>query len=179
MKIGKDVIIHPTVQIFNDDAIEIGDNVRIDAFCVLSGGSGLKIGSHIHIACGNYLFAGAGIEIDDFCQIGAQCIIHSQSDDFSGHSMIGPCIPMKYKPGFKSGKVILERHVVLGARCTVLPETYLCKGAAFGAHSLITSNQYMAWKIYAGTPAKFIKVRYPIALNLEKAFLDEYESINS
>ncbi|MFA5240547.1 MAG: hypothetical protein WC476_12690 [Phycisphaerae bacterium] len=99
MKIGKDVNIHPTVQFFNPDMIEIGDNVRIDAFCVLSGGTGLKIGSHIHIACGGYFFAGGGIELDDFTNFGPGTIILSQSDDFSGDSLISPVIPMKYKQG--------------------------------------------------------------------------------
>lgn len=173
MKVGKDVTIHPTVQIFNSDAVEIGDNVRIDAFCVLSGGAGLKIGNHIHIACGDYFFAGAGIELRDFSQFGPGTVILSQSDDFSGESLIGPCIPKEFKPGFKSGRVICEKHSVTGARVNIMPGVTLGEGAAIGACSMVTKD-CASWGIYAGIPAKRIRERTRGMLKLEQVFLEKY-----
>jgi acetyltransferase-like isoleucine patch superfamily enzyme len=174
MKIGKNCNIHPSVVMFGEDNIEIGDNVRIDAFCVLSGGAGLKIGSHIHIACGCYFFAGAGIIIEDFVEIGARLTILSQSDDFSGNSLIGPCIPMKYKPKFKSGLVTIKRHVVFGVNCSVMPGITIGEGASCGAHTLIRKD-CEPWTIYVGSPARKIGERSKKMLELEKEFLKEYD----
>lgn len=161
------------MQIFNGDAIEIGDNVRIDAFCILSGGAGLKIGSHIHIACGDYFFAGAGIELGDFSQYGPGTVILSQSDDFSGESLIGPCVPKEFKPGFKSGRVICGKHSVTGARVSIMPGVTLGEGAAIGACSMVTKD-CDPWFIYAGSPVKKIKKRTQGMLDLERKFLESY-----
>lgn len=173
MKTGKNVIINPTVQIFNPDMIEIGDNVRIDAFCVLSGGMGLKIGSHIHIACGGYFFAGAGIEIEDFVEIAPRLTVLSNCDDFHGHSLVGPCIPMKFKPDLISGKVIMKRHVLTGVNVTILPGITLGEGVAVGIGAMV-NRDCEPWSIYAGVPAKKIKDRNKDMLILEKQFLSEY-----
>ena len=179
MKVGKGCKISDLASFYNPDMIEIGDNVRIDDFCVLSGGSGLKIGSHIHIACYASFFAGSGIEIADFCQIAAYCLLLSESDDFSGRSLIGPQVPMKYKPEYKKGvPIILERHVTLGAKCTVLPGVTLREGAIVGAHSLVSKN-CDEWSLYAGVPARWVKGRYREMLDLEKQFLDEAAKIRA
>ena len=172
MKVGNGCKISDLASFYNPGMIEIGDNVRIDDFCVLSGGSGLKIGSHIHIACYASFFAGSGIEIADFCQIAAYCLLLSESDDFSGNSLIGPCVPMQYKPGYKKGKITMERHVTLGAKCTVLPGVTMHEGSIAGAHSLITNN-CDRWSLYAGVPARWVKERKSKMLTLEKQFLDE------
>ena len=51
-KVGKNVSISDKCSIYNAKNIEIGSNVRIDDFVILSAGEGgIKIGSHIHIAC--------------------------------------------------------------------------------------------------------------------------------
>ena len=172
MKVGNGCKISDLASFYNPDMIEIGDNVRIDDFCVLSGGSGLKIGSHIHIACYVSIFAGSGIEIGDFCQIGGYGLLLSESDDFSGNSLIGPCVPIQYKPGYKKGKITMERHVTLGAKCTVLPGVTLREGAIVGAHSLVSKNCDQ-WALYAGVPARWVKERGRGMLALEKQFLDE------
>lgn len=174
-RIGKNCKISPKISVFNPENISVGDNVRIDDYVVLSGGCGLNIGSHIHIACYASFFAGSGIVIGDFCQIAAYCLLLSESDDFSGNSLIGPQIsnPIKYKPGYKRGTpIILEPHVTLGARCTVLPGVILQEGAIFGAHSLINGN-CEPWHLYSGTPIKQRKERSRKMLELADDFLKE------
>lgn len=174
MKVGKNCMISPRVSVYGGDAIEIGDNVRIDDFCVLSGGAGLRIGSHIHIACYASFFAGSGIEIGDFCQIAAYSLLLSESDDFSGRSLIGPQVPRKYKPGYKAGRpIVFGRHVTLGAKCTILPGVTMGEGAIVGAHSLVTKD-CDPWTLYAGTPARPIRERSRDMLALERQFLAEY-----
>lgn len=175
-KIGKNCNISSRAQFYSPEKIEIGDNVRIDDFSVLSGGSGLKIGSHIHIACYVSMFAGSGIEIGDFCQFGAYTILLSESDDFSGRSLIGPQVPMKYKPEYKRGKpIILEDHVTFGSKCSVLPGVTLKEGSIFGAHTLVTKD-CAAWMIYVGAPARRIGGRDRKMLELADQFLKEWSA---
>ena len=47
---GLDVLISRKSSLYSPEAIELGAHVRIDDFCVLSGGSGIRIGSFVHIA---------------------------------------------------------------------------------------------------------------------------------
>jgi acetyltransferase-like isoleucine patch superfamily enzyme len=169
-KIGKNVRIHPSVQFFGND-IEIGDNVRIDAFSVLTGN--VKIGSHIHLAAGAYLFGGAGIELEDFSQFAPGLLVMSTSDNFDGNSLVGPCIPDEYKPGIFKEKVVIKRHVILGARTTVMPGVIIGEGAATGAHTLVMKD-CLPWSIYVGSPARWIKKRSKYMLELERQYLIDY-----
>lgn len=172
MKIGKGCKISDKASIYGSGNIEIGDNVRIDDFCILSGGSGLKIGSHIHIGAYNAFYAGGGIVLEDFSQFGPGSIFLSESDDFSGNSLIGPCIPKKFKPLLNSGLIYIGKHVVIGARCVVLPKVNILEGVAVGACSLVIKD-CEPWMIYAGIPAKTIKQRCKGMIKLEHAFLEE------
>lgn len=62
---GKNVLISRNATIYGADKISIGDNVRIDDFCILSGN--ISLGSYIHIAAYCGLFGGdAGIIMEDF-----------------------------------------------------------------------------------------------------------------
>ena len=66
--IGKDVLISRYARIYSMKDIEIGSNVRIDDFCLLSGR--VKIGSHVHISAYASLCGGnAGIVLEDFVNI--------------------------------------------------------------------------------------------------------------
>ena len=172
-KIGKNTNISPMVRFHSPEMIEIGDNVRIDDFCVLSGGIGLTIGSHIHIACGVYLFAGAGIVLEDFVQVASRTIMLSQSDDMSGRSLVGPCIPIEYKPFLKSGLITIKRHTFIGTGTTIVPGVTIGEGVSVGAMSLVKED-LAPWAVYAGVPAKRIKERSKEILTLETAFLENY-----
>lgn len=176
MKTGLGVQIHRTVQLFGND-IEIGDNVRIDAFSILTGK--IRIGSHIHIAAGAYLYGGAGIVMEDFGQFAPRLLVMSTSDDFSGESMIGPCIHDKYKPGLKKEPVFIGRHVVTGACTTIMPGVTIGEGVSLGAHSLVMKD-LEPWMIYVGSPVRKIKERSRKIEELEREYLKEWNSrINS
>ena len=53
-KIGTNVLISKKSSIYNAQNIEIGDNVRIDDFCLLSGT--IKLGNYIHIGAYSALY---------------------------------------------------------------------------------------------------------------------------
>lgn len=169
--LGKNVKISSKVSFYSPQNISIRDNVRIDDYCVLSGGSGLVIGSHIHIAVHCSFFAGSGIELHDFCQIGPYSLLLSESDDFSGKSLIGPQVPMKYKPEYKKGKIIMEKYTTLGARSTIIPGVTMHEGSITGAHTLVIKD-CDPWWIYVGVPAKKLKEREDDMVRLAADFLE-------
>ena len=55
-RIGRNVLISRKASIYGSENIEIGENVRIDDFCILSGK--IKLGNNVHIASGTYLWGG-------------------------------------------------------------------------------------------------------------------------
>jgi len=156
---GENVLISRKASIYRPEVIHMGNSVRIDDFCILSGGKEISLGNYVHISAYCAIYGGAGIHIDNFSGLSPRCTVFSESDDFGGQSMIGPFFPVeKYKPGYISAPVMLERYVQVGAHSTIFPGTTLAEGVAVGAHSLVLKN-CEAWGIYAGSPVKRIKER--------------------
>lgn len=171
--IGKNVKISDKASIYNHDQIEIGDNSRIDDFCVISGK--VSIGAYCHITpmC---LIAGGekGIFISNFCTLAYGVKVFSQSDDYSGETMVNSLISSKYK-NEKKESVILERQVIIGAGSIILPGVTLAEGCSVGAMTLVNRST-QPWGIYVGNPAKRIKERKQDLLELEKIFLEEVKN---
>lgn len=170
-EVGNNVLISKNTSIYCPENITIGNHVRIDDFCVISGGAGIQLGNFIHVGCYSALFGGAGIVLEDFSGLSARVSIYSESDDFSGFSLTNPMIPIEYKPKFVSGKVTIERHVIIGSNSTIFPNLTLEEGAAIGAHSLV-SKSCCSWSVYSGIPARKIKDRNQDLLHLEQEFLN-------
>lgn len=170
--LGERVSISRKASLYNPAAISVGDAVRIDDFCVLAGGSGISLGSYVHLGCFSALFGGAGIVMEDFSGLSARVLVYSESDDYTGHSLTNPTLPPRFRPRLSRGKVVLGRHVIVGASSTLLPGVVLGEGAAVGAHSLVTKS-CEAWWIYFGVPAKKLKRRSRELLALEREFLGD------
>ena len=168
--LGKNVKISDKASIYNADEIEIGDNSRIDDFCIISGK--IKIGSYCHITPMCLLAGGVpGIQLEDFCTLAYGVKVFSQSDDYSGETMVNSLIPKKYK-NEKKEKVTLKRQVIVGAGTIIMPGVTIDEGCSIGAMSLIIKST-QPWGIYLGIPAKKIKDRKQDLLFLEKKFLEE------
>jgi acetyltransferase-like isoleucine patch superfamily enzyme len=161
--VGKNPQISRHARIYSKDII-IGDNCRIDDFCIMSGK--IELGNHVHVAAFASLYGKNQIILKDFCGISNGAKIYSESDDFSGKSLTGPTIPDIFKPYMVKGRVILDKHAVVGAGTIVLPNVRLGEGAIVGAHSLVLKD-CEPWKIYAGSPAQFLKFRDKTLLGLE------------
>lgn len=167
-EIGINVFISKKASFYGVDKINIGNNVRIDDFCILSGK--IQIGNYIHIAAYTSIYGGdSGVYINDFANISSKNSIYSISDDYSGETMTSPMVPEKYK-SVLSAPVHIMKHVIIGSGCVILPNVTINEGAAIGSMSLVNKSTE-AWKIYAGIPAKAIKDRKKDLLNLEKDFL--------
>lgn len=169
-KIGHNVKISNKSSIYNPELIEIGNNSRIDDFCVISGR--ITIGKNVHIAPFCLLAGGVlGITMEDFSGLAYKVQVFSQSDDYSGASLTNPTIPDKYKNETKKS-VFIGKHVIIGAGSIVFPGVNLAEGCSVGAMSLVTKST-LPWGVYLGNPATRIKERKRDLLNLEKIFLAE------
>ena len=172
---GKNVRISTKASFYGVAKISLGDNVRIDDFCVLSAGEGgISIGSHVHIAVYSSLIGAGKIIINDFCNISSRVAIYSSSDDYSGEYLTNPTINSQFT-NVEHAPVTLCKHVIVGAGCVILPGVALADGVAVGALALV-NRDLQPWGIYAGQPAKYIKPRSKNLLNLEPAFLTHYNS---
>jgi galactoside O-acetyltransferase len=168
--VGDNVLISRKASIYNAGKIKIGNNVRIDDFCILSGK--ISLGNYIHVAAFTAFYGGEiGITIRDFANISSKITIYSISDDYSGKTMTNPMVPNKYK-NVQSEEVIIEKHVIMGSGCVVLPGVKLGEGSSFGAMTLINRNSE-PWSINAGIPFKKIKDRSKELLKLEIEFKKE------
>lgn len=167
--IGKNVLVSDKCSIYNPEKISIGDNVRIDDFCILSGD--IQLGNYIHIAAYSALFGGGGIVMEDFSGLSSRGTVYSVSDDYSGEFLTNPMIPEKYRK-VQSEKVVFEKHSLVGAGSIVLPGVILKVGTSVGANSVVIKSTD-EWSIYAGTPAKRLKARKMNLLELEKKLLEE------
>lgn len=156
--LGNNVLISDKASIYNPKNIDIGSNVRIDDFCILSAGEGgIRIGNYVHIACYAHLIGQGEIILDDHSQVSGKVSIYSSSDDFSGNFLVGPTVPSEFT-NVRHGKVHLEKFVVLGCNTVILPGVTLKEGCAVGALSLVTKD-LEAYKLYGGSPIKMIRDR--------------------
>lgn len=165
---GENVFIGRHAILYHPERLEIGHDVRIDDYTIVSGN--VKLHNYIHIShfCG--LYGGDdGIEMFDYSALSSKGTIYAVSDDYTGESMTNPMIPEKYRPTMISGKVQVCRHAIIGAGSIVLPNVKLAEGTSVGAMSLCTRSTE-EWKIYTGIPARIVRDRSKKILELEEEF---------
>jgi galactoside O-acetyltransferase len=165
---GSNVLISRKASIYSPQLISIGNNVRVDDFCVLSGN--ITLGSYIHISAYTALYGRYGITVADFATISGRVSIYSQNDDYSGNFLTNPMVPVQYS-NITGGEVFINKHAIIAAGCIILPNLTIGEGACLGAMSLLKTNAE-AWMVYAGVPAKLKGPRNTRILELEKQMLD-------
>lgn len=153
--IGKNVLISKKCSIYGAQNMIIGDNVRIDDFCILSGE--IVIGDYVHISAYVALYGKYKIIIGNFVTISARTTIYSATDDFSGEFMISPMVPVEFT-NIIHGAVVLKDYVQIGANNIIMSNLTLDEGVATGAFSFVNKS-LEEWAIYFGIPAKFYKLR--------------------
>lgn len=157
--IGRNVTISPKASIYRPEMIEIGDNVRIDDFCILSAGDGgISIGDNVHIACYTSLIGKGRIVLEKRSQISQRVYLMSSSDDFSGASLVGPCVPEQFR-NVTHGDITIGMDCVLGCNAVIFPGVTVGQNSAIGAMSLV-NRDVPPNVIHAGIPAKYIKDRF-------------------
>ncbi len=167
-RLGRNVKISDKAALYETGKMEIGDNSRIDDFCVVSGrvvmGRNVYIGPFCLVAGGT-----PGITFDDFTTLAYHAQVFSQSDDYSGATMVNPTIPAAYKSEIKEA-VHLKRHSIVGAGGIVGPGVVLAEGTSVGTGGVVLRSTE-PWTIYAGVPVSKLKARHRGLLALEQDYL--------
>jgi acetyltransferase-like isoleucine patch superfamily enzyme len=168
--VGNNVMISKKSSFYGVSSISIGNNVRIDDFCVLSAGKGgIKLGNYIHIGIYSSIVGEGKVEMEDFSGLSSHVSIYSSNDDYTGEHMTNPTVPSKYTSVY-SANVLLCKHSLVGSGSILLPGVTLYEGAVVGALSLVNKD-CESFSIYKGNPVKKIIKRKNDLLNLEKEFL--------
>jgi acetyltransferase-like isoleucine patch superfamily enzyme len=165
--LGVNVLISTRASIYNPDQITIGDNSRIDDFCLLSGK--IKVGRNVHFAAYSHVAGGEeGVSFGDFSALAYGSQVFSQSDDYSGETLTNPTVPANFKSVTKAKVTILD-HVIIGTNSIVFPGVTIAEGCSIGAMSLVNRDTD-EWGIYTGIPARRIKDRSRNLLKLESEY---------
>ena len=159
------VKISRKASIYKPELMSIGKNVRIEDYCVLNGE--INIGDNVFIAVFCLLDGHAGIDIEEDVTMAAKVSIHSGSDDYSGHSLVGSYVPVHLRKERIDGRVVIKKHCILGDSAVVMPNVVLAEGTAVGAMSFVKTSTE-PFGIYAGVPAKRIRER-------SRDLLEQYE----
>lgn len=162
--IGNGCFISRNARFYGTENMTIGDNVRIDDFCILSGH--ITLGSHIHVSAYVALYGAMGIEMKDYTGISARSTIYSAMDDFSGDHLVGPIHP-EGTTHVEGGPVTIESYTQIGANCLVFPDLTIGEGVVVGACSMVR-HSLEPWGIYVGLPVKRLKERNKRLLNYVK-----------
>ena len=171
--VGKNVLISDKAVFYRPERISIGDNVRIDDFCVLS--NNITLGNNIHMTIYSCLLSSSNafIEMQDFSGIGFRGMVFTETDDYSGLAMTNPTIPSKFR-NCKEKSVTIGKHCVFGAGSIVMPGANIAEGTAIGIMSVI-AHATKPWTIYFGNPARAMGYREKDLLRLEEEFLKEMQ----
>jgi len=166
--LGKNVLISEKAAIYNSEMMSIGDNSRIDDFCVVSGK--VSIGKNVHFAVFNNISGGElGITFEDFSGLAYGCHVFTQSDDYIGNTLTNPTVPDEFKREIKK-KVRIGKHCIVGTGSIILPGVDMADGCSLGAMSMLTKSTE-PWGVYFGVPAKKIKSRKNHLLDLERQYI--------
>lgn len=162
---GKDVRLSRKASLYGVSNISVGNHVRIDDFCILSGN--ITIGNYVHVNPYTGIYAGkAGVVLDDFVNLSSRITIYAVSDDYSGNFMTSPLLP-ETVTNIRQAQVHIAKHVIIGTSSVVLPGVQIGEGCAIGAMSLVKKN-CPAWGVYAGIPCVYLKERSKKLLEFEQ-----------
>ena len=156
--VGKNVNISDKCSIYNASNIEIGNNVRIDDFSVLSAGDGgIKIGNFVHISLYVSIQGSGKTTISDFCGLAPKVSIMSTSEDYTEGYMTNPVV-RSINPNLTktyTTDIFIGKHCIIGMNSILLPNSYLCDGISIGAMSMVKINLNKPG-VYVGIPVKFL-----------------------
>lgn len=162
--VGINALVSRKASFYSPEKIFLGNNVRIDDFCVLSGE--IKIGNFVHIAAYGAIFGSFGVQIDDYSGISVRTTIISSTDDISGDFFGNPTIPNQWR-NVTGSFIELQKYSWVGAHCLLLPGAFVAEGTAIGASSVLMKKT-KPWSIYMGNPAILLRERNKGLLDLEK-----------
>ncbi|MDE2098018.1 MAG: acyltransferase [Patescibacteria group bacterium] len=151
-KVGKNLKISDQCSFYQISG-SIGDNVRIDDFCILKGQ--IEIGSFVHVAAYCSISgAWAPVTIGDYVTLSNRVSVFTGSDDFRADGLSGTAVEYK---NLIVGPVIIGFSSLVGAHSVLLPHSFLPAASAILAMSVIHRKSVIktrnAEKIRAQVPS--------------------------
>jgi acetyltransferase-like isoleucine patch superfamily enzyme len=147
---GEDVKLSRKTSIYSPRTIDLGNHVRIDDFCILSGK--ITIGDYVHIGAYSGLFGADPIVMEDFSGLSSRVSIYTVSEDYLGNGLTNPTVPDPFRHPVR-GPVTLEKHVIVGAGSVILPQVTIGEGTAVGALAVVQCS-IQPWKVASGPLAR-------------------------
>jgi dTDP-4-amino-4,6-dideoxy-D-glucose acyltransferase len=116
----------------------IGNNVRIDDFCIFKGH--IEIGSYVHVAafC-SVSGAFAKVELSDFCTLSNRVSIFTGSDDYGADTLNNSQVPEEFTT-IKKGPVVIGQGVLIGAHSVILPSVTIGDAGSVGAMAVVVKS---------------------------------------
>ncbi len=145
----------PIFRLYPSGNVEIGDNVTLgrEVTFEIASYARLKIGNHVNLSDRLVLSTLSEIVLEDWVSIAENCGIRGSFHQTSA-STLAVLQPSDSEP------IHVGKGVGIGANSTILMGVFLPEGAIVGAHSLLNNKvAYQPYGIYAGAPARLIRVR--------------------
>ena len=154
---GENVLISRKASLYLTEQMSFGSNIRIDDFCSFVGD--VTVGDYAHFAPYTMVHGTAGgrIVFKDYTGVSSYVAFYAGDDDYSGNALFSPMWDKKYL-NVHTATITVERYVLIGCKCLILPGAYLAEGISMGAMSIL-SKPTEPWGIYAGIPCRRVKER--------------------
>ena len=130
--------------------VTVGPNTRCNIDMRLWRSPKVTIGAFTTINMCRMICDRSEIEIGEDCMLSDEILLQSNDQ----HGLID-LNSKKFLNEYRR-KIIIERHVWIGRRATITPDTVLGKGSVLGTGSLLTKNAD-PFSYYVGVPAKKIR----------------------
>ena len=165
---GKNIHVSKFANIYNPKNLILHDNIRIDDFTIISCKGIIEIFNYVHISAHCFISSTTRIIIGNFSAISVGTKLFGGCDDFSGKYLANPTISTTFT-NVKKGDILIGENVIVGANSVIMPCININEGSVIGANSFVNKN-CEPWKIYAGSPIKFIKNREQSCLEILEEF---------
>jgi len=137
--------------------IHIGKNSFVDSYVKMKfagGTADIIIGDDCYINSGCVLYSGNGIKMGDKVLVASNCTFAAVNHGIYQHSSM---LEQDFMPS--KGGIEIKDDVWIGANCVILDGAKITSGCIIAAGSTVRGNLDTPFGIYAGSPARFIKLR--------------------
>ena len=155
---GEGIEIYPQAKIIKPEVIEIGSFTRIDDFCFIYGGQGIKIGNCCHLGAYTSIVGGGYIELEDFVGIAQYVQFVNGANDYRDPSVHMTQALHSNDPSVIRKPIYIEKDALILSKSIILPGVRIGAGAVVGALSMVNKN-VEPWNVVAGCPARVIGKR--------------------
>ena len=155
---GSNVFIGYNTIFTNPSEVVLGDNVRIDPFCLLT--TSLEVGNNVQI-CSHAVLGGGSkqkITLGDWTFIGYGSKLFCASEDYSG--FYGPVNDFWGHNKVYRGDITFSNYSGIASDVIVMPGATLPEGCTIGAKSFVyRTDELRPWSVWVGNPLKVHKPR--------------------